>query len=80
VEAERNKVEAERNKVEAAREQGIATGIEKGIEKGEWFERIRALQESLGDVVATSEELRAWDDERLKSTTDSLQARLRGKS
>jgi predicted transposase/invertase (TIGR01784 family) len=61
-------------------EKGIEQGIEKGIEKGSLLGRIQTLQELLGDIVLTSQELQTWEVDRLRRTAESLQARLRGRA
>jgi flagellar biosynthesis/type III secretory pathway protein FliH len=63
--------------LQEGREKGLQEGHEKGLEAGQWLGRIQTLQELLGEVVSTPDEVKAWDDERLQRTAELLQARLR---
>ena len=69
--------------LEAAKLEGIAAGREEGIaagrEEGRWIGKIQTLQELLGEVVSTSEELGTWELDRLMRWAESLQARLRAR-
>jgi hypothetical protein len=55
-------------------------GLAKGRVEGEWIGQIRVLQQILEEPVTPSSELASWEVDRLKSMSESLQARLRDRS
>ncbi len=58
-------------------EKGIEVGIEKGIQKGALLGRITLLQELLGILKPTEQELTSFDEVQLLELAEDLKRRLR---